>query len=331
MANPAASADVAGTMAGAAQAFIDSLGPEQRTRACAPLDSPDRREFTYLPGPRPGLALSDMNAVQQRRAMELLATGLSERGLANARAIMQLEEILAEIERSTGRAGWDRRHPEYYWFRVLGEPGGPTPWMWKVGGHHLCVHMTVVGEKVAGAPQFFGANPAVVPAGHASAGLRTLPEEEDLGRTLVAALTPAQQKIAVSSPVAPDDILTRRDPVADVSDIPPGLMGRDMDGDAQELLVRLIRQYLGRVVPDVADSAWREIDGAGLEKVTFRWSGALEPGPGNGHYYAVLGPTFLLEYDNTQNDANHIHTVWRDLRHDWGEDLLAAHYASDRH
>jgi Protein of unknown function (DUF3500) len=40
----------------------------------------------------------------------------------------------------------------------------------------------------------------------------------------------------------------------------------------------------------------------------------------------VRAGDLLLEYDNTQNDANHVHTVWRDRRRDWGEDLLAAHY-----
>ncbi|HEX6339360.1 MAG TPA: DUF3500 domain-containing protein, partial [Jiangellaceae bacterium] len=155
----------AGEMASAALALIESLEPEQRPLAHVPFDSPDRREFTYLPGPRPGLALADMTPAQQARAMELLATGLSDRGLCDARAIMRLEEILAGLERSVGRPGWRRRHPEYYWFRVLGEPAGEQPWAWKVGGHHLAVHLTIVGEQVAGAPMFFGANPAAVPDG----------------------------------------------------------------------------------------------------------------------------------------------------------------------
>ncbi|AYY11736.1 DUF3500 domain-containing protein [Actinobacteria bacterium YIM 96077] len=326
MANPRSGCSAAGRMARAARAFIDGLAPDQRQTACATFDAPDRREFTYLPGPRPGLALDEMTDEQQARAMELLATGLSERGMANARTIMQLEGILAEIERAVGRRGWQRRHPRYYWFRILGYPDGSGPWAWKAGGHHLAVHMTIVGEQVAGTPQFFGANPAVVPDGHAHAGLRTLADEEDLGRALVTALTPAQRELAVSAPLAPRDIITRSDPVADVTQIPSGLIGDHMSGEQRELLVRLIRRYLGRVIPAVADTAWEEIDDAGLERVSFRWAGPTDPG--HGHYYAVLGPTFLIEYDNTQNNANHIHTVWRDLRHDWGDDLLAAHYAS---
>jgi hypothetical protein len=329
MANFVSSTAFAGRMAAAALALIESLEPEQRPLLHVLFDSPDRTEFTYLPGPRPGLALADMTAEQQARAMELLSTGLSDRGLSDARAIMRLEEILAGLERSVGRPGWRRRNSEFYWFRVLGEPGGEQPWAWKVGGHHLAVHLTIVGEQVAGAPMFFGANPAVVPRGHPHAGLRTLPDDEDLGRALVTALRVHERETAVTGPLAPSDILTRHDPVADVSRIPPGLAYVDMDGEGRESLVRLVRHYLGRALPDVAETSWDAIHGGGLERVSFRWAGPVEPG--HGHYYAVLGPTFLLEYDNTQNNANHIHTVWRDLRSDWGEDLLADHHAAHEH
>lgn len=329
MADLATSSGAAGRMAAAARAFIDSLEPAQRSLAHGPFDAADRRVFTYLPGPRPGLALAEMSAQQQARAMDLLATGLSERGLADARAIMQLEAILAELERSVGRRGWERRDSQHYWIRVLGDPGGPGPWAWKVGGHHLAVHLTVVGVKVAGTPLFFGANPATVPDGHSKAGLRTLPDEEDLGRALVTGLPAHHREVAVTAPVAPRDILTRHDPVADVGLIPPGLAYHDMGGEHRGLLIRLVRRFLDRAIPEVSEPAWADIDGAGLDRVTFRWAGPVEPG--HGHYYAVLGPTFLLEYDNTQNNANHVHTVWRDLRRDWSEDLLAAHYVSNEH
>lgn len=329
MPNFASSGDTVRRMSAAARAFVDALEPAQRTLATAAFDAADRREFTYLPGPRPGLALIDMTAEQQARAMDLLATGLSARGLADAHAVMRLEEILAAIERSVGRPGWRRRHPGHYWFRVHGEPDGQQPWAWKVGGHHLAVHLTIVNGRLAGTPLFFGANPATVPDGHAQAGRRTLPAEEDLGRALVTALPANLRQAAVVKPVAPSDILTRHDPVADVSRISAGIALGDMDSEQQDLLVRLVRHYLGRAIPEVAGAAWSEIESAGLAQVSFRWAGPVEPG--HGHYYAVLGPTFLLEYDNTQNNANHIHTVWRDLRRDWGEDLLAAHYAAHAH
>lgn len=308
----------------AARAFLDSLAPDQRAHAWSAFDAPDRREFTYVPGERPGLALRDMTSPQRSAAMDLLATGLSGRGLAEATAIMQLEEILAAIERAIGKARWERRHPEHYWFRVLGEPGSDA-WAWKVGGHHLAVHLAVVAGDMAATPQFFGANPALVPPGYPHAGTRFLADEQDLARALVTTLPPQEREAAVTAPVAPRDILTRDDPVADAGKISPGLAYGDMPDEPRELLEQLVRHYLGRVLPQASSPAWDRIRRAGVERVTFRWAGPTDPG--HGHYYAVLGPTFLLEYDNTQNDANHIHTVWRDLDNDWGDDLLAAHHA----
>lgn len=312
----------------AARAFIDSLNPDQRSLACAGFDSPDRRTFKYVPGPRPGLALADMTDQQRVRAIEMLGTGLSPTGYDTARSIMELETILGDIEHAAGRPGWERRQPDHYWFRVLGEPGD-DPWAWKVGGHHLAVHLTVADSRLAVTPQFFGANPARVPDGYDRAGARTLPVEEDLARALVSSLNTAGRERAIAAPLAPRDIITRNDPVVDENAIRPGVMFHELDDSSRGLLVRLVRHYLGRAVPDVAGSAWAEIDDAGLERVSFRWAGPTNPG--NGHYYAVLGPTFLLEYDNVQNDANHIHTVWRDLRHDWGDDLLATHRATHAH
>ena len=63
---------------------------------------------------------------------------------------------------------------------------------------------------------------------------------------------------------------------------------------------------------------------AGVERIHFAWAGPIEPG--HAHYYRIHGPTALIELDNTQNDANHIHSVWHDPRNDFGADLLRAHY-----
>ena len=195
-------------------ALLAALGPEQHAAATAPFETPDHREWTYLPGPRAGLSLREMDDAQRELAMRLLATGLSEQGLATARDVMALEEVLGDLEREVGRPGWERRHPRHFWVRVLGTPDAREPWAWRVNGHHLAVHLTLVGDEVAGTPQFFGANPAVVPRGPHQ-GLRTLPLEEDLARALLAWLDAGQRAVAVTDPVAPQDIATRRDPVAD--------------------------------------------------------------------------------------------------------------------
>lgn len=308
-----------------AAAFLASLRPEQRAEATAAFDVPDHREWTYLPGPRPGLSLADMTAEQRVLAMQLLDAGVSERGGKDARAIMFLDGVLRDLEKAAGEAMWSRRDPHFYWFRVLGDPAGAAPWAWRVNGHHLALHLTILGDAIAGTPQFFGANPAIVPHGP-HAGLQTLPVEEHLARDLLGSLDADQRAVAITPGLAPDDILTRRDPVADPGVIPAGLSYSRMGSAQQGLLTELMRHYVERVDPAVAGASWKSIVDAGLDAVRFTWAGTDKRG--DGHYYAIAGPTFLLEYDNVQSNANHVHTVWRDLRHDWGEDLLAAHYAA---
>ena len=210
---------------------------------------------------------------------------------------------------------------------MFGSPEAEV-WAWRVNGHHLAVHVAVVGSAVAVTPSFFGSEPARVLTGP-HAGLRVLTTEEDLARELVTRLDGDRRSVAVVSDNAPRDILTRDDPVADPGVLFRGIGHDDLDVLGQELLHRLVRHYFDRTPEPRARAAWQDVLGAGLEQVHFAWAGGLRPG--EGHYYSVAGPTFLLEYDNTQDDANHIHSVWRDLRHDWGGDLLAQHYAESAH
>jgi hypothetical protein len=311
-------------MTDAARRWLDSLAAAQRERAVFRFASDERYVWDYRPRPRQGLALQDMTAPQRECAADLLEAGLSARAAAEVRAIMALEPILAELERAAG-TGTRRRDPLLYWFAVFGEPGGRTPWAWRVGGHHVAVHVTLVdADFVAVTPLFLGANPAAVPHGP-HAGQRTLAAEEDLARALLGQLRGAQKAIAIVAAVAPDDILTQNYRSADPTAVPQGVAYEQLDGAQREALARLVRHYVERAAPEIAAVEWRRIESAGLDRVTFAWAGP--EARGKGHYYAVRGPRFLIEYDNTRNDANHIHAVWRDFSNDWGEDLLAAHYA----
>lgn len=311
-----------------AKAWLQSLDEGQRSRVLAPFDSRDAREWTYLPGPRPGLALADMNERQRVLAMKVLESGLSSTGADTARSIMQLESTLRQIEQGEGDSAYEGRDPLYYWFRLLGVPDDFSPWAVHIGGHHLCLHFTVAQNHVAGTPLFFGANPAVVPSGP-QAGLQTLPQEEKLARELLGALATDQLQQAVVSAEAPADIATRRDPVADIGVIPRGLRYEHLDTGQQRQLQRLIHHYLGRLRHDLASTAWRALVDEGLSEVSFAWAGSTKAR--SPHYYAVAGQSFLLEYDNVQDGANHVHTVWRDVRSDWGIDVLARHHASVGH
>jgi len=307
----------------AAVLLLDAMGADGRTAARQPFATPDRTTWTYLPGSRPGVAVGDLTPTARVRLDELLAVTLSAAGAWRTRQIMALDDVLEELERAAGRPGWSRRGSELYWVRVLGDPTDEV-WAWHIGGHHVAVHATVVGDELALTPCFFGAQPAVLRSGP-RAGLQVLREEEGLARELLAALDADRRRVALFSDRAPADIATRHDPVADPSVVSSGIRRGDLESAQAVRFDALIRCYLERAPSSVADQAWRAAAEAGLDEITFGWAGSTAPG--GPHYYAVKGPTLLLEYDNTQDGANHVHTVWRDLQRDWGADLLAEHHA----
>jgi len=307
-------------------AWLAGLDDAQRDSATFAFEAAERFVWDYVPGPRAGLALRDMRPGQRAAAGAVIAASMSGRTAGEIQAIIALETVLGELERATGRSDWSRRDPELYWFAVFGDPAANGPWSWRIGGHHVAIHLTLAGGRVIGAtPSFLGANPAVVPSG-GLAGTGTLPGEEALARELLSALTPGERRVAVVDDRAPADILTGTGRRADIRSVPAGIRHADLGGARREGLEQLLRYYVDRVRPEVADAAWAEIAGAGLAEVTFAWAGPETPG--RGHYYAIRGTGFVVEYDNTQNGANHIHAVWRDLKNDWGEDLLAAHLAA---
>jgi hypothetical protein len=315
----------AGEISAAVEAWLGGLDEGQRSRATFPFETRERFVWAYTPGQREGLAIRDMRPEQRSAASRIVAASTSSRTTGEIAAIMALETVLGRIEQAAGRGGWLRRDPELYWFAVFGTPGGPAPWSWRVGGHHVAIHVTLAGDEVLGAtPSFLGANPAVVPGGP-RAGERTLTGEEELARALLSGLTSAEHRAAVVDDRAPADILTGTGRRADVGELPVGVRHADLGRPRQAALERLIRHYVERMRPDVAAATWAAM-AADLGATTFAWAGPETPG--RGHYYAVRGPTFVIEYDNTQNGANHIHSVWRDLGNDWGEDLLAQHLAA---
>jgi hypothetical protein len=314
-------------LAEAARAFLDSLTPEQRQVATLPFGHERRYVWDYRPPEitwRNGLRLISMTREQQDKALALLDISLSQRGSRTARQIIALEPILKEAERIEHEINKFIRDPEHYAFCVFGSPGDAEPWGVQIGGHHIAVHVTVVaGDRVSGAPLFFGANPSEVRYGP-EAGLRTLPEEEDWARALVRSLDAGQKRAAIVSQTAPADILTDNARVAYPLAPPRGVTYAALSGEQRGQLGGLVRHYVERTADDLSASTWARIEQAGLDGLTFAWAGPEDPG--RGHYYAITGPTFLIEYDNTQNQANHIHSVFRDIEDDWGEDLLAAHY-----
>ncbi len=306
-------------MTQAAQTFLAALTPEQKAKATFPLQHDERENWNFTPVDRKGLPLKEMTPSQRHLAYALLSTGLSQRGTLKALSIMSLEQILQEME-GTGRRF--ARDPELYFVSIFGTPDPKGAWGWRVEGHHLSVNLSLAGgELVSGAPNFFGSNPAEVRSGP-RAGLRVLGAEEDLGRAVVSSLNADQRKLAIVDTKAPDDILTSNHRVADPGEA-RGIGWNDLNQEQQDLVLKLLNEYVGRLRGELAEADLAEIHAAGLAQLRFAWAGGVEPG--ERHYYRLHGPTFLIEYDNTQNDANHIHAVWRDLKGDFGRDFLGEH------
>ncbi len=314
-------------MAEIAKVFLSSLKPEQRQRASFTFADEERINWHFVPRERKGLPFKDMDPQQELLAHALLNTGLSFRGAAKAVTIMSLEEVLYQIEgadESKRAAVRLRRDPENYFVSIFGEPDAKGTWGWRIEGHHLALNFTLKdGELLRATPCFFGSNPGEVLEGPVK-GLRVLGKEEELGRDFVKSLTEAQLQTALFDIKAPNDILTAAEKKVSPLD-PKGLPDTELSAEQKTKLHLVVREYLDRLRPEIADETWAEIQKSG--PIYFAWAGGKERG--EPHYYRVQGKTFLLEYDNVQNGANHVHSVWRSFDGDFGRDLLAEHLKAE--
>jgi len=315
----------AATMTAAASDFLASLGSEQRPQAVFAYADAERLRWNFIPNemfPRKGVSFRTMTPAQKDKAHALLKSGLSQKGYMTATAIIALEDTLRAIENSPRFA----RSPLDYQFTVFGTPAARGTWGWRVEGHHLSLHFAVANGRVAAtSPTFTGSNPATVKEGP-SQGLRVLAPLEDLGRAVVEGLSAEQRAAAIVSAVAPTDIVSGNK--NDIGPLAPAGLGVDrMTPPQRDAVMQLITAYTSMMADDLAAERMSRVRGAGLERVTFAWAGPTSVGAK--HYYRVQGPTFLIEYDNTQNDGNHIHAVWRDFQGDFGRDLLRDHLRED--
>jgi hypothetical protein len=310
--------DPASMMTEAAKEFLATLSKEQAAEARFELKDEERLNWHFIPRERKGLTMKKMRDDQREMGFLLVNSALSHRGFKKTLTIMSLERVLHELENNS-----PRRDPGNYFISIFGEPGAEV-WGWRFEGHHLSMNYTIVDGVVSGTPTFFGGNPGEIKEGPRK-GLRVLGREEDLGRALAKSLTDEQKKIAiVLGDEAPKDILTSAEKKVAPLD-PAGLAQAAMSDTQKGMLAELIAEYVGTHRASLAQADMEKIDQAGIEKVTFAWAGGMEAGAP--HYYRVQGPTFLLEYDNVQNGANHPHAVWRDFDGDFGRDLLREHHA----
>jgi hypothetical protein len=319
------------------------------------LESP-RREWTYLPvEERPGLPLRDLTDAQRKLAHELITASVSMRGYAQVVSVMAMEHVRRALMLASQPERARIFDPERYYFRVFGEPGGtrngqPEPWGWQLAGHHVSLNFTVAGDVVSGTPCMFGS----VPASYGP--LSPLAHEETDGFAFVGSLSDAQRARAVIWHRPPPDFATRvvprigeielpdhvfepqpdyvindeeRSVLAYLRSGPRGVSGAQLTPAQRDALVGLVGLFAGRLPSDIATAELARVDAAGAEDLWFAWAGTTEPGAR--HYFRVQGPGLLIEHDNTQDDGNHVHSVWRVPGGDFGDDLLAAHYRAERH
>lgn len=334
-------------MLNTARAFLASLRPDQIDRAVHPFESDERHNWAFFPMERNGIPVNALAPDQRLLAHALISSGYSPEGAAKAVTIMSLDEILylqeSEMASEMLAEGLSQRlknfimsqgerriwrivrDPEGYFITIFGEPSAERTWGWRLEGHHVSLNATLVnGQQLAMSPSFFGANPAEIRT-TSRAGLRVLANEEDLGRALVQSLDASQRQRAVIMPEAPRDIHTYNHKRVETLGR-EGLPADSMTAAQREKLIALLEEYTAAMPPEVAATRVAQIETAPPDQLVFGWAGGFERG--DLHYYRVEAPTFVLEYDNWQNDGNHIHTVWREFAGDWGHDLLGSHLAT---
>lgn len=307
-----------------ASKFLATLDDSLKARAVYTYDDSERFNWWFVPRSRNGLSFHDMNPAQRAAAMSLLKASLSGQGYQKASGILALEAILRDVE---GRGANDSyRDPQNYYFTFFGTPSADEPWGWRIEGHHLALNFTSLkGAIEASTPSFMGANPAVVPRG-AERGKQVLKQETDLGFILVNSLSKDQLKTARFSDTAPSEIISGNDRNASMLE-PKGISYRELNDDQKKIFLQLLEVYVKNYQLGFSTKLMARIRKAGIENLSFAWAGSMQPGAG--HYYRIQGPMLLIEYDNTQNNANHVHTVVRDLTNDFAEDILREHYQKE--
>ncbi len=302
-------------MSEAAKGFLASISPAQKSEATFKFDDPERLNWHFIPRPRKGLPLKSLEGASLKAAHTFIRSGLSEAGYDQTLNVMSLEELLYLLEGGEREARRERRDPDKYYLSVFGEPSDTGNWGWRLEGHHISLNFTIKdGKVVSSTPEFFGANPGTVDAGKGRQ-IRVLGPEEDIARQILKHCTPEQQKVCWISKEAPGEVPGPNLPQAVVG-APVGLPYGQMSEDQKKLLQELLSEYLKNLPADIEQERRDAINAAGIDKLHFAWFGLSELH--DPHHYRVQGPTFVIEYNNTQNNANHVHSMWRNLKGDFG-------------
>ena len=315
-------------MAKAAHLFLQSLSEKQKNQVQFGFNEEERYNWNYIPRKRKGLSLNELTPQQSKHGFALLRTALSDTGFNKTYSIILLENVLREVENRSPDDTY--RDPGNYSFSIFGNPSTDAIWGWRLEGHHVAFNFSSENNRlISGTPGFLGTNPAIVLSG-SEKGKYILKDEAELAFALLRALNKEQTEKAIISNKAPGEILTEASRHAMINE-PKGILYNELNGSQQKIFMQLLSIYIHRYTRLFADEMMKEIEEADLNKLRFAWAGDQETGVGHPHYYRIQGPTIIIEYDNTQNNANHIHTVIRDLKNDFGGDELLKHYKNDQH
>lgn len=310
----------------AANNFISSLSKDQQLETVFPFESDERFNFHFFPKERKGITFNEMNDKQRNAAIELMRIGISESAMNKIDGIRSLENILKVIEKRL--PGDKMRDPGNYHFSIFGIPDKANIWGWRFEGHHVTFNFSSFnGHTVSGTPGFLGANPAIVSEGP-SKGFELLKEEARMGFNLLNSLSADQLSKAIINQSAPNEIITFVNRKATLIH-PDGISFKELTPNQQQQLLLLCKEYLNRYTKLLAEQMFKEIQTDGLENLSFAWAGSTEQKIGNPHYYRIQGPGIIIEYDNSQNNGNHVHSVIRDLKNDFGGDPLMDHYKNE--
>lgn len=334
--------------------LIDTFTASQRREALiADFDDPRRLDWDIIPRPdRTGLTLHHVDRHQKVLIWDLIRSAVSQRTFTKILGITQLEHVLRDYEGEfLGPALQSWRTSDSYFLTIFGRPGFEDTWMLRFLGHHVCLNITVIDQRwICATPSALGAQPTEY-----DGVLTPLADDEGLGFEVLESLTSEQRNAATIHHTAPADFVTRQVPqigayeYPDIYDLgmpdytitdldraalkleratPTGVCGVALQSRSQQLLWKLIDCYLDRLPPECGAAHRAATRAAGMGEVHFSWAGASERG--RPHYFRVHTDTLLIEAVNSVGGANHLHTVLRDFRNDFGLSLLEHTGQDDR-
>ncbi|WP_273566315.1 DUF3500 domain-containing protein [Maribacter halichondriae] len=308
-----------------ANSFLNSLSEEQKEQAHYTFEDEERFNMNFVPKMRNGPTFHDFNTTQKELALNLLRASLSAQGYEKTTEIMELENVLFELENNNQKMedGRPYRDPLNYHFCIFGDPAPDSFWGWRFEGHHISFNFTAAnGTIVSSTPTFFGSNPGIVKS-TAQKGKEVLKKETDLGFALINSMSEEQLRTALFSDAAPSEIITGNHRKVKAIE-PLGIAYDQLSDEQKAMFMQLVNVYIDNYESKYASNLKKKLSDNGLDKLYFAWAGSLAPVAG--HYYRIQSTFLLIEYDNIQNNANHVHTAIRDLDNDYAEDTLSAHY-----